>query len=238
MKKCPLILFALILVFGITSTSYADRRNYVWTYEYQTMPKGMYSIEYWLTQKIPHTNQSNINSWEHQLELEYGITNNWDVALYQMLKHERTDVKTTTKYDGFKIETRYRFGEKGQFFVDPLLYFEYERDPDFSKPNVAEVKLILAKDIGNFNISYNQIMERNLEKGKTEPEYAVGISYAFSPVLKLGMESKGSYSEREYAIGPTLAWANSKFWVSLGVVFGLNERTDDVQSRMIVGIPF
>lgn len=227
-----------MIILGITQNSYADRRSYVWTYEYMTMPRGMSEVEYYLTTQVPDMDKSNINTWKHWVELEYGITDNLDVALYQMWKQKNTASGSTSEYDGFKIRTRYRFGRKGEFFLDPLLYLEYIRDDDLSKPNVAEAKLILAKDIGNFNISYNQILERNLEKGKTEHEYAVGISYTFLPALKLGIESKGSYNERESAVGPTISWSNRRFWVSLGAAFGLNKRTDDIQTRMIVGIPF
>ncbi|MDP2912164.1 MAG: hypothetical protein Q8N76_07535 [Candidatus Omnitrophota bacterium] len=217
----------------------ADWRSYVWTYEYSTMPKGTSEIEYYLTAKVPDTDKSNVNTWQHWLELEYGITDHWDVAMYQMWKETNTTTSSTFDYDGFKVRTKYRFGEQGEFFIDPELYFEYIRDDDFSEPSVGEAKLILAKDLGRFNISYNQIIERNLEKeGKTNHEYAIGVSYSFLPDFKADVESKGSYTGRECAIGPTVSWVSSKFWVSLGVVFGLNHRTDDVQTRMIVGIPF
>ncbi len=232
------LVFGLTVILAIRQNSYADTRSYVWTYEYMTLPRGLSEIEYYLTTQVPDTSKSNVNTWKHWVELEYGITDSWDVAMYQMWKQKNTASGSTSEYDGFKIRTRYRFGKKGEFFLDPLLYLEYIRDDDLSKPNIGEAKLILAKDIGNLNISYNQILERNLEKGKTEHEYAVGISYAFLPDFKLGIESKGSYNEREYAIGPTVSWVNSKFWVSLGAAFGLNKRTDDLQTRMIVGVPF
>jgi hypothetical protein len=224
---------------GIATFAYADRRSYVWTYEYMTMPKGAAEIEYYVTHAVPDTAKSNINTWKHWIELEYGITNHWDVSMYQMVKQANTSEKSVAAYDGFKLRTRYRFGEKGQYLLDPEIYLEYIRNGDFSKPNVVETKLILAKDIGRVNISYNQIAERDLEnRGKTEHGYAVGMNYELWPALKLGLESKGSYSEREYALGPAVSWATDKFWVALGVAFGLNRSTDDIQSRMIVGIHF
>ena len=239
MKKSIRVWLGLAFALSIISNSYADWRSYVWTNEYQTMPKGSAEIEYALTQTMPDTNQSRINSWEHRVELEYGITDNWDVSLYQLLQYETTDSKTATRYDGFKVETRYRFGQKGQYILDPLLYFEYERGPDFSKPSVAEVKLVLAKDVGDFNISYNEIFERNLEnRGKTESAYAVGLSYNIIPSLKIGIESKGSYSERETAVGPTVSWSRGKLWAAVGAVFGVNRRTDDLQVRMMTGFFF
>jgi len=228
-----------LLVLGIASNSYADRRSYVWTYEYMTMPKGMAEVEYYLTAAEPDAGKSNINTWKHQLEIEYGITTRWDIAMYQVWTQKNTASSSTFGYDGFKIRTRYRIGEKGQFFLDPLLYFEYIRDDDLSKPHVGEVKLILAKDLGDFNVSYNQIVKRNLEEeGETNHEYAAGVNYRFSPFFALGVESKGSYSERKYSVGPTIAWSYKKIFVALGAVFGLNEKTDDVQTRMIVGMLF
>jgi hypothetical protein len=240
MRKCLMLIFALAIVFGFASSSYADTRSYVWTYEYMTLPKGMWELETYVTSEIPNLHKSNINSIKPQLELEYGITDSWDVAMYQMWEFKNKARENDSEYKGFKIRTRYRIGEKGKFFVDPLLYFEYIRDDDFSKPNVGEAKLVLAKDIGDFNVSYNQVIKRNLERvGETNHEYAVGISYAFLTGLKLGIESKGSYNQHKYAIGPTISWVNSKFWVALGAAFGLNKRrADDLQTRLIVGVPF
>ncbi len=228
-----------LVIFGFLQNSLADNRSYVWTYEYQTMPKGMWEIENYITTKVPDMRKSNINTIEEWLELEYGITHNWDLSMYQMYKFKNKKAENDGKYDGFKIRTRYRFGKAGQFIVDPLIYLEYIRDPDFSKPNVVEQKLILAKDIGDFNISYNQILKRNLEKkGKSNNEYAAGINYRLSPVLRLGVEVKGSFNERKSYAGPTIAWNAKKFWASLGAAFGVNRRSDDLQTRMIVGVPF
>ncbi|MEW6170885.1 MAG: hypothetical protein AB1472_04950 [Candidatus Omnitrophota bacterium] len=241
MKKILLmgLVINLATIFILTKEGFADRRSYVWTYEYMTMPKGAWELEHYLTSEIPDINRSNINTLKEWLELEYGITNNWDVAVYQMWKFNNKRFENDSEYDGFKIRTRYRFGQKGRFIVDPLIYVEYIRDDNFHKPNIIETKLILAKDIGNFNISYNQIAKRNLEqKGKTDHEYATGITYRIFSNFKLGMESKGNYSKEKYALGPTISWAGRRFWISLGAAFGLNKKTDDIQTRMIIGVNF
>jgi len=231
-----LVLF-LVLCFSVDS--FADPRRYVWTYEYSTPRKGEFEIEDYVTTKIPDKHKSNINTVQEWLEFEYGITDRWDVAMYQMYKFKNKANENDGKYDGFKVRTRYRFGEKGKYIVDPLIYLEYIRDPDFSKPNVIEEKLILAKDVGNFNISYNQILERNLDKkGKGNNEYAAGISYTIFRTLKFGIEGKGSFNERENFVGPAIGWEKNKFWFSLGAAFGINRRSDDLQTRIIVGYEF
>lgn len=239
MRRCLLVVLVLIAVLGFTLPSYADRRSYVWTYEYMTMPKGMWELETYVTSEVPNIHKSNINSVKPQLELEYGITDRWDVSMYQMWEFKNKRYENDSEYKGFKLRTRYKIGEKGKFFVDPLLYFEYIRDDDFSKPNVGEVKLILAKDIGDFNVSYNQIIKRNLDRrGKTDNEYATGMSYAFTSRFRIGIESKGNYPKEKYAVGPTFSYAFNKVFVALGTAFGLNKKTDDLQTRMIVGVLF
>lgn len=233
------ILFIVFVLALSISSAYADRRSYVWTYEYQTMPKGKWELETYVTTEVANIHKSNINSIKPQLELEYGITDHLDVAMYQMWKFKNKAKENDSEYEGFKLRARYRIGEKNEFIIDPLLYLEYIRDDNFSKPNVAEVKLVLAKDIGNFNISYNQIAKRNLERvGKTDNEYAAGISYALTPSFKFGIESKGNYPKEKYALGPTVSYFFKKAFVAIGAVIGLTERTDDLQTRMIIGVLF
>lgn len=238
MKKIMSIVLTLGLIFAFASNALADRRSYVWTYEYQTMPKGESEFEYYITNEVPNLDQSATNTWKHWFELEYGLTDHWDISMYQQFK-QTNGSSSSFEYDGFKIRTRYRLGERGQFFIDPLLYAEYIRNDNLSNPNVFEGKIVLAKDINKVNLAYNQILKQDIEKnGSTEHEYALGIGYEFNPAFKIGLESKGNYTKEKYYLGPTISWATEKFWLSLGAVGGLNDKSDDLQVRSIVGIHF
>ncbi len=223
-----------IICLLLSSAAEADQKSYVWTVEYLTLPKGGFEVEYSLTVKRADFNRSGTTGYEHQVEIEYGITDHWDVAMYQVADQAAGE---SLDYAGMKIESRYRFGERGRYIVDPLLYLEYKID--VHDEDAIEAKLVLAKDIGNLNIAYNQIIEAELGRsGEVEHEYATAVSYAVHHAVRIGVESKGSYSEREYAIGPTIAWVQGRFWATIGAVFGLNSRTDDMHLRLIVGIPF
>lgn len=238
-KILTVLTICLLSIAVISGNALADRRSYVWTYEYQTMPKGMAEIEYYLTEEQPDIEKAKPNTWKHWIELEYGVTDHFDVSMYQQFKQSNKISSSTFEYDGFKIRGRYRLFERGTLPVDILFYLEYIRPGDFKKANVLEEKLVLAKDIGNFNISYNQIFKQELESGgENEYEYAAGISYEITPSFKIGVESKGSYLDEKYYIGPTIGWASSKFWVSAGVLGGLTTKSDDMQARLIVGIHF
>jgi hypothetical protein len=68
--------------------------------------------------------------------------------------------------------------------------------------------------------------------------HATGVGYEFSPVWRMGIESAGNYTEDKFYLGPTVSWASEKCWVNLGTLQGLNDESDDLQVRLIVGIPF
>lgn len=240
MTKRRMVVAGMIVAASLVGSSYADSRKYVWTYEYSTMPAGIAEAEYYLAASVPDTGARNASRWQHQLELEYGLTDNWDIGLYQVFNESHaTNSASSFDYEGFKVKTRYRIGKKDAFIVDPLIYVEYIRNSKLDEPDVLEAKLVLAKDIGKLNVAYNAIVERELDgEGETEHEYAMGVSYALTPGVGAGLEAKGSYSEHEHAAGPVVSVETDKFWLSVGAVFGLNDETEDIQARMIVGVAF
>lgn len=240
MNKRMGVMAAGMVLLSVGAAARADRRAFVWTYEYMTMPQGTAELEYYVTSKVPDTGSfDDNNSWEHQLELEYGLTDHWDIAVYQQWMDTHTDTDDNFEYKGTKFRSRYRLAERGVYPVDILGYLEYKRPDGSDSADALEAKLILAKDIGKFNIAYNQIVERALRHPeKPEHGYACGISYELDPRLKVGLESKGNLSSFKYYLGPTISWASKKFWLAVGVTGGLNNRSDDLQARLIAGIPF
>jgi len=229
-----------VLVLSAANIANADRRGYVWTYEYMTMPKGTSEVELYLTHKITDIHKyDNKNTWEPQIEYEYGLTDKWDVSIYQRWLQANTSSEDKFEYTGTKLRTRYHLGEKGMYPLDTLLYLEYIRPDGSDGAEILEGKLILAKDFGKFNIAYNQILKVGINnRGGNENEYAVGLNYEFNPSLKLGLESTGNYTEDTYSIGPTVSWASKKFWVGFGAQRGLNDRSNDLGFRLIIGFPF
>lgn len=236
-KKLPFYGLALLLLTVLASHAYADRRSYVWTYEYKTMPKGEAEIEFYNTLEFPNTANAKVSTWKQLFELEYGITDNWDISLYQSYKQTNTAAANTLSYDGFKVRTRYRFGSPGLYPIDPLVYFELINPNDMSKNSVFEGKIILAKDLGRMNISYNQIYKKELKDSATaENEYSLGLGFEFSPAFKLGLEGKGNYTSGKHYLGPTVSFAGRDLWLNLGVVKGTSSNADQIQARLLFGI--
>lgn len=238
--KVRKIILSFLLTINV-SLAAADWRAFVWTYGYQTMQKGKYEIEYYLNKMIPDVNLPGVNTWQHWLEFEYGITDRWDISIYQMGRRDNTLSGTSGfNYEGYKLRTRYRFLEKGKWLVDPLLYLEYIKLYNYSDTDALEAKVVLEKTLGKITISYNQIFEKEpINDGAIENEYAFGANYAIAPTFKLGLESTGNITAGTSYWGPTISIARKrKVFVSLGVLTGMNDKSDDFRMRMIAGVAF
>jgi len=130
-------------------------------------------------------------------EFEYGVRRWWTTEFYLDWQHTQHEGSVFT---GFRFENRFRpFLEPHR--INPVLYVEYEHingadktlkeivgfdgKEDLKVPNSVgrreheneiETKLILSSDIGDWNISENFIGEKNLNRGRWEFGYAVGVS--------------------------------------------------------------
>ncbi|OGF53431.1 MAG: hypothetical protein A2452_06370 [Candidatus Firestonebacteria bacterium RIFOXYC2_FULL_39_67] len=240
LKKLMFAGFAVLSVIGISDVDcYADKRSFVWTYEYATMLKDRMEVEVYSTTEIPDVGDMSTSFWKWQVELEYGITEKFDVAVYEMFK-QKAGVLAAFEYEGFKVRTRYKLFEKNQLPVDILLYAELERGIDLSKPAVLEGKIILARTEGPWYFAYNQIFEQELEStSATVHSYSSGAAYELDNWLKVGFELKGNYSSGKQYFGPVISiTVPMKFFLNSGLVKGLHAGSTEVQSRTIFGVLF
>lgn len=229
------ILWAIIVLLAFFSSALADRRYYVWTYQYQTMPAGNTELELYQTSKLREVDQT-----ELRIELEHGLTPRWDASLYEIFVQNEGG---SMKWDAWQLRSRYRFGEVDQYFMDPLLYLEYNRKTEPSAPNKIEAKLILAKSVERWNLAVNPVWEYFFAPD-TEHELGldVGTSWEFHPKFVAGLESttrmefEEDQTETASYAGPTVSYASGGFWITVGVAAGLTEDSDDARVRFITGI--
>lgn len=235
-RRYVILLTVFTSIVWLASGAFADQRSYVWTYEYKTQERGKGEVEAYFTLSTPDMGRFEGNvTTEHQLELEVGMTDRFDFSVYQ--KFGQNPGKSL-EYKGFKLRARYRFGEKGRFFVDPLVYVEYKGKPDFSEHGF-ELKMIIAKDIGGFNFALNPVLEIEYEDGEweLEPEYAAGTNFAIIDLLRVGMEAKGSRSG--HYLGPVVSHGTKNLWVALGsgIKIGkVDEGKPELMIRTLLGI--
>ena len=224
----------LPVIFSISTICVADQRHFVWTYEYKTVNKGEVEFEhYYTTSYQDAADLSNGTVVNHQLELEIGMNERFDFAVYHNFEQ-----KDSLTYKGYKLRFRYRLGEQNQYLMDPLLYFEYHGKPDYSEHKI-EAKLILAKETERVIVAFNPVLEVEIEDGKkeTETEYAAGLTYKLNRLLHAGIEFKGSTNGHYW--GPTISHGTHDIWFSLGSSFALGtvkESKPEMEIRMIMGV--
>jgi hypothetical protein len=251
-KISPALLFLAALW---PSAARADRRAYAATYEAVTAPKGEVDVEMWSTFATDGavTDGPTAKGFRNMLELEYGLTDRWDVALYNMLD---TDTTTgSTGYAGAKLETRYRLLPASSWVLDPILYAEAQFLRHGDADQKYELKLILARDQGPWNFAFNIAAEaEHLRDGDWVPEteFALGVSRELGgPAFKAGAEVFGK-AEREAGAteafawaGPALSWATrfsnltmSGLWATVGAGRGITDESEAWYGRAIVGLQF
>src|SRR5438132_172141 len=92
----------------------ADRRTMIRAYEYQTQPKGNLEFELWNTIEAPRSSFDD-SLLVQRAELEYGITDHLDVALYHVFERGGPAADFTEYHlSDWQLETRYRLAEKGE----------------------------------------------------------------------------------------------------------------------------
>jgi hypothetical protein len=252
--KINLTMATALVVLLAAAPARADRRAYAVTYEAVTAPKGELDVELWTTyaRDGEFLDGPPSKGFRHMVELEYGLTDRWDVALYNML--DTTSDSANTGYAGLKVETRYRLLQPGSWIVDPIIYFEYQWLRHGDADAKYEAKLILARDFGPWNVAFNIAGEaEHLRDGTWVPEleYALGVSREIGgPAFKVGYEIFGK-TEREGGeiepfvwTGPALSWATrfqgpmQGFWLTVGAGRGITDESETWYGRAIAGLQF
>ena len=241
----------LMMVAGDVQTARADRRAFTYTYEYVTQPQGNLELEFYNTQSRSKWGDGAISSWAQQIEVEYGITDYTDVSLYQVFEETEDE---GVHYAETKLRMRHRFGERGLYPVDLLVYMELVKP--FGRPAVEiEPKLVVSRDFGAVTAVVNLIPEvevaREFEPSgdkelelEFEPGWAAGVTYEVVPQLKVGGETFGTIHEPfddarfvQAWVGPAVSWAPStRLYLTVTPAFGLTDESDKFLVRFLLGL--
>lgn len=229
-------------------------------YGYDTPEAGEKEFSYWLSY-IPssdHTHEffGEEVEWEglyaHSLEIEYGLSNRFAVALYLDFEHPR--------YSGIKwvntkaVMARYRFYEKKSKPVDIAIYTEYKLPKkQYIDYEELELKLILEKDLGFHTIVTNPTFEkkmsgRDIDKG-VEFSFSGGYYYKRSPVVQPGIEFYSKmgevrdtmlFKDQESYVFPTvdIIFGKGAYKWNIGVGIGLTDPSDNIILKSIISYGF
>jgi hypothetical protein len=238
------VLLVTLALAATPTMAHADRRLFTSTYEYATVPEGRTALELWHTESRQTWDADSPQAMEEILELEHGLTDHWDAALYTVFTQVAGDatVAQPLLLHEMKVESRYRFADRGELPVDILAYGEVAKEFGESVYEV-EAKGIFARDFDKLVVALNVIAAiefgRDVPESELEVGWAAGASYEVHPKLNLGVEAFGAVEEEEVAasIGPAIAVApSSNFWFTFTAGFGLTDEAAALSGRLIVGV--
>src|SRR5205823_6592333 len=124
---------ALFLIALTAFVANATERYFTYTYEPETMPKGTWETEQWVTLRAIRNSavgQEDFNLWEFRQELEYGVTDNYSLSLY--LNESLTNFRepdnghhvSHLEFNGVSLENRYMVLNPADHAVGLALYLE------------------------------------------------------------------------------------------------------------------
>ena len=230
----------------------ADYKAFAHVYPYFTQPQGGKEIEVWTSLETGDLNKfSSTTLIQQNVEIEYGITDHWDVSFYSIFQQPP---QQSYRLDAFSLETRYRFAERGQLPVDTEVYLEFEQPTDFNQPSELEGKLILEKGYKHFFSELNLYGEFKLTNNQ-QFGYLLGADggsgYEITRAFRVGIEYLLNWQQLDrltpavgsFYLGPSLALASTSFWMVATPAFKVAgtspdpDRGDAMRFRIILGIP-
>lgn len=240
--KMKYVILALAASLGL-STGRANERLFTYTYEPETMPKGGWEVENWITSRLGRNSavgQQRYQRWEFRQELEYGVTDNYTVSLYvnssqTSFKDPVTGRRTSDfKFDGISLENRYLVLSPAEHCVGLALYLE----PRFSGPEFElEQKIILGQRHGDWtwalNLTHATEWSGHFREMEGEVELSLGVSRSLGTHWSVGIEARDHNEVPEYQrwentalyVGPVINYRHSNWWATLSVmpqIFGAN----------------
>lgn len=215
-----------LALLSISGVARAQESPYIVAYDHYLEEPGNLDVEYFSTFGTQRAGNDFHAFW---MELEYGGTAWWTTEFYL---DGQTTFNDSTIFTGIRWENRLR-PLKREHFINPILYFEYEKksdadkilkeveghdvESDFLTPNAlgrkehnheVEFKLILSSTVKGWNFTENTIAAKNLSNHPWEFGYVLGAS------RPLALKASGKHCN----------WCRENFTAGVEMYGGLGDR--------------
>ena len=240
----------VLLVAGVAS---ADPRPFTFTTDTYPVGKGNWEYEQWVTWE----QNGNENVVRFRNEIEFGVADNFDLAVYvPNWRYESTDGHDGFNYESVSVEGVVYLMNPVTDVIGLGLYNEITVGEDELE---FETKLLVQKDIGNWVLGYNLVLETGVEgvfnaDDENEVEGVVentfGASYAFGRgdfraggelVIESIFANWDDFEATHIFAGPVFSYWGGRNWfvtVTPMVQLTSHEEEPDFQVRMIAGVEF
>lgn len=231
MKASVLILVTLFTALGIVK---AQDRQFAYTYQSNTLAKGMADLEVWNTYHAGR--ETYYHALAQRVEFEVGVARNLQTALYINASHKSmAPLAGTSEFiqeSSFSVssEWKYQLSDPGVSALGSALYAEITVAPNEYE---FEGKLILDKRIKKNLFAFNAVgeyeIEYEAEDGEVEREWETSFEfnlaylYNITPNFGLGVELKnhneindeGALEHSALFGGPTVYFSGDGFFFIL-----------------------
>ena len=230
---------------ALAFTATATERLFTYTYEPETLPKGALEAEQWVTLRAGRdaaVGQEDFYRLEFRDEIEYGVTDNYQVSLYfnhqyDHFKDPASGAKTSNyRQKGFSLENKYMVLNPAEHAVGLSLYLEPTLDAADGVFELEE-KIILGQRHGDWkwalNLTHATEWENDYQDRVGEFEATFGIARQLNSRWSLGLEMRHHAEAEEYRdwegyafyLGPVLSYRTDRWWAALTVmpqIYGAN----------------
>ena len=232
-KKIAGIFLAGILA---AASAQANERYFTYTYEPETMPKGGWEAEQWVTLRAGRDNavgQDQFREWDIRHSVEYGVSDRYTLELYvnesqQSFRDPMTGIGSSMwHFDGISLENRFQVLNPAEHKIGLTLYFE----PRFAGvENEFEEKIIIGQRWGQWkwtaNLTHSLVFEDHFHTANGEFEGSVGIARELCKHWAVGIEARNfnelpAYHRWENTalyVGPVISYRRANWWAALTVM--------------------
>ena len=213
----------------------ATDRLFTYSYEPETMPAEALEFEQWITlstQRTKKVGQENYSRWDLREEFEYGVTDNYTVALYlntsaESFRDATGKNQSQFTFKGLSLENKLQVLNPATHIVGLSLYLE----PAFAGDEAElEQKIILGQRHGDWkwalNLTHATEWEDNLHATEGEVEGTVGLARVLGNRWAVGLEFRSRTTLPEYNkvessalfLGPVVSYRQEKWWAAFTVL--------------------
>jgi hypothetical protein len=203
-----------------------------------TLSKGVFEQENRIL--WGHSGGSDVLEFSH--ELEYGVTDKFEVSAYLSEWSWEKGAGSTWGSAGF--EGMYAFTNPT---TDPLGVAFATEVQIGEDAWVLEPQLHLQKNFGSLSVMANLVFANEFVKHDVDAQefaQSIGVTYQINPNFFIGVEVEhvAAYEDwkdasHEWYAGPALHYRNNSFWATLGIDFKLSADADDAND-FVVGTKF
>ncbi|MDP6601804.1 MAG: hypothetical protein QGH76_05855, partial [Phycisphaerales bacterium] len=167
------ILLSCVCGVVLASPAAAHNRKFPWLYDPGILPVGEVEYEQWVTLKRDKQSDSNYEEWKFRHEIEWGATENLQLAIYLAdWRYKQDSSRTKVQYRDVAFEAIYALQKGTEGDPDISVYGEIKVGDELIE---LEGKGLFQWDIGQTTLLYNITLEAewegrhyNEDKGKLE----------------------------------------------------------------------